>query len=106
MKIHKIIIVATAVVLAGCSTIHEISAPKDEGQKKAREQVQKKQKEKLSKETSLWLGEKVKVSGDIKKGFIKTNYIVVTKYGKKWACFYTGFMGVSLSSIVCGGKAR
>lgn len=105
MKIHKIIIpsILAAITLSGCATIHEMSAPKDEKSKQAREAVQQKQNKKLEDQTSLWLGEAVTVAS-VNKGVIQTNFIVETKRGKQLPCFYTGFFGVNMSNIVCGGK--
>ncbi len=59
----------------------------------------------LSAKTSAWLGEEVIVES-VDKGFLQTDFIVVNKKGKKSLCYYTGFFGSQMSSIVCGNKGN
>ncbi len=65
----------------------------------------KEKNSKLAAQTSAWLGETVTIES-VDKGFIQTDFVAVTSSGKKLSCFYTGFFGLKVSSIVCGGRSN
>ena len=104
MKKYTLLIALTT-SLSGCATIHEMSAPKNEASSQNNHAKKEKQYDKLASQTSAWLGEPVTIES-VDKGFIQTDFIVVTKNGKKISCFYTGYFGMKMSSIVCGGRGN
>jgi uncharacterized protein YceK len=107
MRMKKRILILAIVVtcFTGCATIHEMSAPKDQASAQMRKGKKQKQYDKLASETSAWLGEPVTIQS-VNKGFISTDFIAVTKRGKKISCYYTGYFGWKISSIICGGRGN
>ncbi len=105
MKKNILLIFATVTLLSGCATVHEMSAPKDQVSTKTRQENKQKQYHKLASQTSAWLGEPVTIQS-VDKGFFSTDFIAVTKSGKKISCYYGGYFGWKISSIVCGGRGN
>jgi uncharacterized protein YceK len=97
----NILLLAIITYLSGCATIHEMSAPKNEVSTQKNQAKKQNHHAKLASQASAWLGETVTIES-VDKGFIQTDFVAVTKRGKKLSCFYTGFFGVKVSSIVCG----
>ena len=105
MKKNILLTVTTVALLSGCATIHEMSAPKDQASTQTRQVKKQNQYDKLASQTSAWLGEPVTIQS-VNKGFFSTDFIAVTKRGKKISCFYGGYFGWKISSIVCGGRGN
>lgn len=105
MKTHFLYMITTASLLSGCATIHEMSAPKDQATTQTRHVKKQQQHHKLASQTSAWLGETVSIQS-VDKGFFSTDFIAVTRQGKKISCFYGGYFGWKMSSIVCGGRGN
>ena len=105
MKLNTLIIVAAAVCLPSCATIHEMSAPRTVSSSKTIKNKKTNQYAKLADQTSAWLGETVTIES-VDKGVFSTDFIAVTRKGKKISCFYGGYFGWKISSIVCGGRGN
>ena len=105
MKKRILILAIVALCFSGCATIHELSAPKDQTSAQIRQGKKQTQYDRLASQTSAWLGEPVTIQS-VNKGFFSTDFIAVNNRGKKIACFYSGFFGWKISSIVCGGRGN
>ncbi len=105
MNKNILLIFTTVTLLSGCATIHKMSAPRDRASIQTREVKKQKQYDKLASQTSAWLGEPVTIQS-VDKGVFSTDFIAVTKRGQKISCFYGGYFGWKISSIVCGGRGN
>ena len=82
MKKYILLFAITATNLTACATIHEMSAPKNQTSSQNNDAKKQSQYDKLASQASAWLGEPVTIDS-VDKGFIQTDFVAVTKKGKK-----------------------
>ena len=103
MKKYILLLSIATASLVGCTTTHEATEPKNTAHSQSNNAAEPHGK--LASQTSAWLGEPVTVTS-VKKGIFSTNFIAVTRGGKKISCFYSGYFGLKMSNIVCGGRGN
>jgi len=103
MKKYILLFAIATANLTGCATIHEMTEPKNTAHSQNKNTTE--QHSKLASQTSAWLGEPVTIAS-VDKGVFSTDFIAITRGGKRISCFYGGYFGLKMSSIVCGGRGN